>query len=175
MSTSVTKDYLPTIINSRPLLARLSIELRVLQEDLRSEWPTFRKHPVESTVQIIQKLIKRGRSVLLAPNVLASFGIVMVIVGIALLVDRGRPKTSENRNESVIAELTTLNLRHPDEQSNDNAIGRGGNGRVGFNHDNGEGSGEVRRNARGGGGSGNHDLLPHQVGKVPAPSTILAP
>src|SRR5262245_34799566 len=109
MDTSVAKEYLPTIINSRSLLTRLMVELRGLHQDVRSAWPEFRKHPFESIVKSSRSLFKRS-GVLFAPNVIAAFAIVLVILASALLVDRARHKIHDNTNNVVIAELTILNL-----------------------------------------------------------------
>ena len=177
MNICVGKEYVPTIINSRSLLARLALELSSLKEDLRNAWPQFKKHPVESVVSIIRQEIEQTGRVLVAPSFIAACAIVVCIVAVALLFDRTRlgPKFQLNdENADVATEISILNLSQQDKKPDENSIGRGGKGRVGINQGAGEGSGEVRQSARGGGASGDHNPLPSQVGKLLPPSTVLA-
>jgi len=177
MSISVGKDYVPTIINSRSLLARLTIELSSLQQDFRNAWPEFKKHPVESVIEIIRQEVKVGVRFLASPNVVGACAIVVCIVAVALLFDRTRlgPKPPPNdENADIGIEIGILNLSQQNKKPDEHSIGRGGKGRVGINQGAGEGSGEVRQSARGGGGSGDHNPLPSQVGKLLPPSTVLA-
>lgn len=176
MSISAGKEYVPTIINSRSLVARLTIELSSVQQDLKRAWPEFKKHPVESVIEIIRHEIKQAGRVLVAPNVLAACATVICIVAVALLFDRTRyePKSGDDKNYDIATEIDILNFTRPDKKSNDDSIGRGGNGRVGFNQRSGQGSGQVRQPAHGGGSGGDREQLPPQNGKLPPPSTILA-
>jgi TonB family protein len=176
MSISVGKEYVPTIINSHPLPARLALELSSLQQDFRHAWPEFKKRPVESVIEIIRKEIERASRVLVAPNVLAACAIVVCIVAAALLVDRTRLKANPtgNENSDIAMEIKILNFSPPDKKPSDDSIGREGHGRVGFNEGTGEGSGAIRQQAQGGGSGGEHEPLPPQNGKVPPPSSILA-
>jgi TonB family protein len=176
MTISVGQEYVPTIINSRSLLARLALELSSLKQELRNAWPEFKKHPVESVVSTIRHEIKAGR-VLVSPNVLAACAIVVCIVAVALVFDRTRlaPSASlNNENADIATDISILNVSQQDQKSDEHSIGRGGKGRVGIKQGSGEGSGEVRQSARGGGGSGDHNPLPSQVGKLLPPSTVLA-
>ena len=176
MSISVGHDYVPTIINSRSLLARLMIELSSVQRDLKHAWPQFRERPLQSLIEIIRQELKRAGRVLMAPNVLAACATVVCIVAVAVLFDQTPlgPKPIDDPKAIIASELTILTLNPPAKRSNADSIGREGKGRVGFNQRSGEGSGEVRQPAHGGGSGGNHDQLPSQNGKVPPPSTILA-
>jgi len=176
MTISVGKEYVPTIINSRSLLARLALELSSLQRDFTNAWPEFKKHPVESVIEIIRKEIERASRVLVAPNVLAACAIVVCIVAAAVLFDRTRLKTKPtgNENSDTSMEINILKYSPPEKKPSDDSIGRNDHGRVGFNHGTGEGSGEIRQPAKGGGGSGGHDPLPSQTGKLLPPSNILA-
>ncbi|HEY6245144.1 MAG TPA: energy transducer TonB [Pyrinomonadaceae bacterium] len=177
MSISVGKEYVPTIINSRSLLARLALELGSLKQDLRNAWPEFKKHPVESVVSIIRQEIERAGRVLFAPSFIAACAILVCLVAVALLFDRTRlgPKPPLNdENADIAIEIGIPNLSRQDKKPDDHSIGRGGKGRVGINQGLGEGSGEVRQSARGGGGSGDHNPLPAQIGKLLPPSTVLA-
>jgi TonB family protein len=176
MNISVGRDYVPTILNSRSLLGRLTTELSSVQQDLKHAWPEFKKHPVETVIEIIRKEIKQAGRVLIAPNVLAACATVFCIVGVVVLFDRAHllPKSPDDKNGTIATELTMLSLSRPDKNTNDDSIGRGGNGRVGFNRGSGEGSGEIRQRAQGGGSGGEREPLPPQNGKLPPPSEILA-
>jgi TonB family protein len=177
MNISVGKEYVPTIINSRSLLARLMVELTSVQQDLKRAWPEFKKHPVESIVEIILLEIKRAARVLAAPNVLAACATIICVVAVAVLFDRTRPGPKpppNDENADVATEISILNLSQQNKKPDEDSIGRGGKGRVGINQGAGEGSGDVRQSARGGGGSGEHNPLPSQVGKLLPPSTVLA-
>ena len=176
MSISVGKEYVPTIINSRSLLARLALELSSLKDDLRKAWPEFKKHPAHSIIEIIRLEIKRAARVLFAPNVLAACATIICVVAVAVLFDRTRlgSKSPDDPKANIASELTILTLSPPETKSHSDSIGRGGSGRVGFNQRSGEGSGEVHQSSQGGGSGGNREPLPSQTGKVPPPSTILA-
>jgi len=177
MNICVGKEYVPTIINSRSLLARLALELSSLKEDLRNAWPEFKKHPVESVVSIIRQEIEQAGRVLVAPGFIAACAVVVCIVAVAVLFDRTRlgPKSPLNdENADVATEISILNLSQQDKKPDEHSIGRGGKGRVGVNQGAGEGAGEVRQSARGGGSGGDHNPRPSQVGKLLPPSTVLA-
>ena len=173
MNISVGKEYVPTIINSRSLPARLALELSSLQQELKRAWPEFKKHPVESLIEIISKALRRAVPVLVAPNVIGACAIVVSIVALALLFDRTREDALDDRNSDIATEINLLDFSSLDKKPRD-GIGRGGTGRVGLNQGTGEGSGEIHQPAKGGGGSGDHDPRPSQTGKVLPPSDILS-
>ena len=178
MSTHVAKEYVPTIINNRPLLPRLATELMALEQECKLAWPYFKQHPIRTTARFVRRTLKRSVRVLLAPNVLTALSTVSMIV-LAVLVFERTHRTfggTDNSAETLpTSELTVSNLKELDKKDNEGSIGRNGNGRVGFQQDkSGEGSGEIRRQAQGGGGGGEHEPLPPQAGKLPPPSNILA-
>jgi len=178
MSTYIAKEYVPTIINSRPLLPRLATELKALEQECKSAWPYFKQYPIRTTARLVRRTLKRSVGVLLAPNVLAALSIVSMIV-LAVLVFERTHRTFGGIDDSAEtppkSELTVINLKELDKKDDDGSIGRNGNGRVGFQQNkSGEGSGEIRRKAQGGGGSGDHEPPPPQTGKLPPPSNILA-
>jgi hypothetical protein len=114
---------------------------------------------------------------LFAPNVLAAFAVVATIVGTVILLERRLPRTvsASDPTETLLAsETTIIKLNELDKEPEQGGIGRNGKGRVGFQQNRGEGSGEVRRRAQGGGGGGEKNPLPPQTGKLPPPSSILA-
>ena len=173
MRTNLAKDFVPTIIDSRPLLPRLVSELNSLEHELKLAWPEFKKHPFHAGVRIAKTTVRRGRQILLAPHVLAALTTVALVVVIVLLAERTLPRTIASAEPSELEHasvMTIINLKDRD----DDGIGKGGNGRVGFQQNRGEGSGEVRQRSQGGGGGGNHYHLPSQTGKLPPPSNIQA-
>src|SRR6478752_5861740 len=164
MSTYVANEYVPTIINSRPLLSRLAAELKALEHECKSAWPSFKQHPIHATSKLVRRTFKRSVRVLLAPNVLAALSTVSMIV-LAVLVFERTHRTFGGTDDSAetlpTSELTVINLKELDKKREDSSIGRNGNGRVGFQQNkSGEGSGEIRRKALGGGGSGDHEPQP---------------
>ena len=174
MSTPISNEYIPTIIDSRSLLPRLASELRTLEHECRKAWPHFKRHPLLMTAEWTRSGVRRIVHALLAPNVLAAFIGVGFITMFALLADKSRSPIveTENLTDEVVFESTMRDVVVI--QRADNNIGRNGTGRVGFNDGKGEGSSALRRQAQGGGGGGNNEFLPPQAGKVPPPSNILA-
>jgi TonB family protein len=178
MSTYTANEYVPTIINNRPLLPRLVNELHGLEEDCKLAWPKFKQHPIKTISIILSAALKRIGRALLAPNVLAALFMVSALVLSVLTFER----TLANRKDDPdsIATLTGpdvsyVKLNEPANKTEDRSIGRNGNGRVGFQQNkSGEGSGEIRRRSLGGGGSGDHEPQPPRTGKLPPPSNILA-
>src|SRR5213593_426507 len=100
MSTHVAKDYVPSIINSRPLLPRLASELSALEHECKRAWPDFKQHPMQATAQIGRAAINMSRQVLLAPNVLDAVFTVMAVVVTVLLFERKLPPTVSAPDQS---------------------------------------------------------------------------
>ena len=173
MSTPISNDYIPTIIDSRSLLPRLASEIETLGHECRKVWPHFKRHPLLITAEWTRSGVRRIVHTLLAPNVLAAFIGVGFVTMLALLADRSLSARveAENLTDDVVSGKT---IDFVVLQRADNSIGRNGTGRVGFNDGNGEGSSKLHRQAQGGGGGGNNEFLPPQAGKVPPPSNILA-
>jgi TonB family protein len=168
--------YVPTIIDSRPLLPRLTSELSFLELELKSAWPEFKKRPVRGTVGFCRTVTKTGGRVLFAPNVLAALLTVATVVVVVVILERNLPGIVGARAEERVAasELTILNLKELDKKQPGDSIGKGGKGRVGFQQSTGEGSGDVRRRSQGGGSGGDREPSQPQAGKIPPPSNILA-
>jgi len=40
-------EFVPTIIDSKPLLPRLASEIGFLEMELKSAWPDLRQHPLQ--------------------------------------------------------------------------------------------------------------------------------
>jgi len=166
-------EYQPTIIECRPLISRLAIQLAFFREELKRSWPDFRKNPVACTRTKTRELLQVLRSspnaipITLAAVVAITCGIVMLIT-----VHKNPPGTDRGMIE-VNPEIVYMNLTNTIPTGND-SIGVDGPGRVGFKKQTGEGSGPSPKLAHGGGGGGNRDPLPQQQGKLPPPSNIQA-
>ena len=145
-SAARTREYQPTILETKPLLARLAVQI----EFARSE---FKRDPRGFAIQLTQDLVS-NKSVLLAVVVIA---VVLLLVMDNLPIPRAiYPATIRDAPEVVLMDL------------------RAERGGVGLNNGNGQGSGAIPRPAQGGGGGGNHNPKPPQNGKPPAPSMVLA-
>ena len=177
MSTHVAKHYVPTIINDRSLLPRLVSELRALEQDCKLAWPDFKQHPGHTTIKVVRVTLKRTRQVLFAPNVLAALAVVLAVVVTVILFEHKLSRTasaSDSTEPALAYDTTIIKLNDLDKKPDQGGIGSNGKGRVGFQRNSGEGSGEVRRRSQGGGGSGDHDPRPPQKGGLPPPSNIQA-
>ena len=166
-------EYRPTIIETKPLITRLLIQLAFVRDELKRSWPDFKENPVASTKALVRELLQPLRS---SPNAIPAIlaAVVAIACGIVmlLLVAKGR-RTTDYALVEVEPQIVLLDVRTPVKRRND-SVGRDGAGRVGFNKGTGEGSGPVRQLAQGGGGGGNHSPLPPQSGKLPPPSNIRA-
>ena len=170
-------EYCPTIIESRPLIERLAIQLTFLSEELRLNWIEFKTDPRRYATALPRKLVDQLRKAFARPYVLQAMSTAIIaiagVVVIAFLIDRAtlkQPDVAENDD------LPPLEVVFLDPAKFDgHGLGLNGAGRVGFNQGTGEGSLPTLRSAHGGGGGGNGDPLPPQVGELPPPSPIQAP
>jgi len=176
MRSHHVSEFVPTIIDSKPLLPRLVAELGFLEVEIKSAWPELKRDPLHVSLSLSRRLFNRSGRLLLAPNVVAALLLVTLIVLTVILVEQTFPNTvkAQEEKQDITTEINILDLKELEHKSNDDGIGKGGKGRVGFQQNSGEGSGEVTRRSRGGGGSGKHEPLPAQVGKLPPPSIIPA-
>jgi len=182
-STAVPiNEYQPTIIETGLLLNRLARELEFLNSELKRAWKRFKHDPKTFAAQTFAELSQHARAAITKPHAipatLISFFVIATVVTVVLLVDRARSHptlTSENEPAEELIIVDGLHTSPPKAESKpDHGIGKDGKGRVGFQNDKGEGSGATPNLARGGGGSGNREPRPPQVGKLPPPSPILA-
>jgi TonB family protein len=145
-SAARTREYRPTILETKPLLARLGVQIAFARTE-------FKRDPRGFAIQLTQDLVS-NKAVLLAVVVITVF-VLLVIDN--LPIPRGLyPAVVREAPEVVLMDL---------------GLGRGG---VGFNHGAGQGSGAIPRPPQGGGGGGNRNPKPPQNGKLPPPSTVLA-
>jgi len=142
-----TCEYQPTILETKPLLTRLAIQIAFA----RSE---FRRDPRGFARQAMQDLLS-NKTILVA--------VVVIAVVVLLVID----------NVPVPRGLYPADVRDPPPEIVLMDI-RAGLAGVGFNRGHGQGSGPIPRPAQGGGSGGNRDRNPPQHGELPPPSTVLA-
>src|ERR1700752_1506435 len=166
-------EYQPTIIESRPLVSRLAIQLAFFRKELKRNWPEFKKNPVACTKAKTHELLQGFHS---SPNTvpatLAAVAAITCVIVMVMLVDK-RTHTVDYAMSNDKPEIVFMNLTNPLETKKD-SIGLDGPGRVGFQDKTGEGSGPSPKLAHGGGGGGDGTPLPPQHGKLPPPSNIQA-
>jgi TonB family protein len=159
-----------TIIESRPLISRLAIQLAFFRGELRRSWPEFKENPIACTKAMTHELMHSLRS---SPNIipatLAAVVAIASVIVMVMLIDSSRHIT----DQAMLDEKPDIVFINP-PKGTQGSVGLNGAGRVGFNEGTGEGSGPSRRLAQGGGGGGNHTPLPPQTGKLPPPSDIQA-
>jgi len=85
-----------------------------------------------------------------------------------------RHATAADEPDEELVKTATLDFRH-EEKPDSTGVGVSEKGRVGFNKERGEGSGEKPAQARGGGSGGDGSQSPPSQGRVPMPSVIPAP
>ena len=179
-STAVPiNEYQPTIIETGLLLNRLTREIEFLNNELKRAWERFKNDPKTFAVHTCAELSQHARAAITKPHAipatLVSFFVIATVVTVALVVDRARSHPTSVSENEPLAGLVLLDVSPPKAESKpDHGIGKDGKGRVGFQNDKGEGSGATPNLARGGGGSGNREPRPPQVGKLLPPSPILA-
>ena len=131
-------EYQPTIIETRPLISRLAIQIEFFRGELKRSWPEFKKDPVACTKAMTRELLHGFRSSPNAmPATLAAVAAITCVIVMVLLIDKGTrgtgPALIEERPEIVF-----VGLKNPPEPGN--SVGLAGPGRVGFRSGTGEGS-----------------------------------
>ena len=176
-SAKPTHEYQPTIIETRFLIERLAIQIKLCRDELKLSWIEFKRNPVKFLTCFIRELLAQLKKFVSTPYALrassTAITVVTCLVVIVLLIDSTRLKPGQGTEnaEQAPLEMVLLNVEKPEGPG----IGKNGTGRVGFNSGNGEGSGPLRTPAQGGGGGGDRHPLPAQVGELPPPSPIQAP
>jgi len=178
-SAKPAHEYQPTIIETRFLIERLAIQIALLRDELKRNWSEFKRNPVKFLTCQIFEFLAHLKKFFTTPYVLRASSTavtaVACLVVVVLLVERTvstRNREAENEEQAPV-EMVLLNVEKPTPRD-DSGFGKNGNGRVGLQSSNGEGSGPVRQAAQGGGGGGDRNPLPAQVGEVPPPSQIQA-
>lgn len=177
-SAEPAHEYQPTIIETRFLIERLASQIALLRDELKRNWIEFKRNPIKFMTCLIRELLVHLKKFFTTPYVLrassTAVAAVACLVVIVLLVERTVSKhVPETENADQGLEVVLLNVEKPTAKD-DAGFGKNGNGRVGLQSGKGQGSGPVRQAAQGGGGSGDRNPLPAQVGKVPPPSEIQA-
>jgi len=164
-------EYQPTIIECRPLISRLAIQLAFFREELKRSWPEFKKNPVACARTKTRELLHVLRS---SPNAIPATlaALVAITCGIVVLIVVEKNSRTDHAMIETKPEIVYLNVGTL--LDGNDSIGLNGLGRVGFQKESGEGSGPSPKQAHGGGGGGNRDPLPPQQGKLPPPSNIQA-
>jgi TonB family protein len=150
-SSAHTHVYQPTIIEDKPLLRRLAIQIAFVKND-----------PLGFAKQSLHDLATT-RNALLA--LIAAMAVVLLLV-------QTKPSRSQEL-QSVVPEEPGAGMLILDLQ---NGPGRASSnkGRVGFNQGKSEGSGPTPKLAQGGGSGGDRNPIPPQNGKPPPLSPIPA-
>lgn len=172
-------EYQPTIIENRLLLKRLAIQIAFLRVELKRSWIELKTNPRRFLTCLIRRFLERLRELCSRPYAMRSSSTAVLAVActviLMVLLERTVLKPDrgfENTDESP--EVVLLNPERLKDLAND-GFGKNGNGRLGFQAGNGEGSGPSQQLAQGGGGGGDQNPLPPQAGELPPPSPILAP
>jgi TonB family protein len=167
-----------TMIESVGLPARLLREASFAWQQVRRLWPEFKQDPI-AVVQLEFKNAARRMKRLAEPNTLVGTTIALVVLVTAslLLVFVGPRRATDGSAVDApdLAELISLDVPSPASSPEGSGDGVGSNGRVGLNHGKREGSAPEPKHSRGGGGSGDLQPQPANIGNVPPPSNIPAP
>jgi TonB family protein len=169
--------FQPTIIESGLLLTRLANEFEFLKTELKHACIHCKNHPRHFAVCTLRDLSRFVRNQAhVVPATAMAVIVIAIAVTIVVQIDRTRSKSIGTTDADLTSkDIVMLDLNNqPETKKPDTRIGKDGKGRVGFQSDNGEGSGASPRLARGGGGGGEREPRPPQVGKLPPPSPILA-
>ena len=171
------REFRVTMLDGASLLERLTTELRFLIYRVGLTWAAWKRDPIGfSRSTLLEGWLQLRRAA--TPNAVASLAVaVMVILSAVLLLvfldkrSQGRSLVRNDEETGLIVKFLPM----PIVPKEDQGVGAGTNGRVGFRSGKGEGSEPKPKRSTGGGSSGQHDPLPPQVGKLPQPSEIPAP
>lgn len=139
--------YQPTIIEQKLLLSRLAIQLAFVRDECKRD-------PRGFAMRLAQDLLTN-------PRIILAFVVGTVVLAVVMRSTIEKPHANAASADEPGPDVVLYDV---------NRLGY-----AGFNDGTGAGSGPIRRPAHGGGGSGNHDPDPPQLGKLPPPSTLLAP
>ena len=172
------REFRVTMLDGASLLERLTTEVRFLIYQLRLVWGAWKRDPIGfSRSTLLEGWLQLRRAA--APNAVASLAVAVLVilsaVMLLVLLDN-RSKGSliarhDDEETGLIVDLVQTPIAHKEDQG----VGAGRKGRVGFRSGKGEGSGRKQESSTGGGSGGMGDKSPAQVGKVPIPSDIPAP
>ena len=138
------REFRVTMLDGASLLERLTRELRFLSYRLRLAWAAWKRDPVVfSRSTLLEGWLQLRRAAV--PNAVASLAVaVLVILSAVLLLvllDKRSQGHSLVRNNDEEAALIVNVLPTPIVLKEDQGVGAGTKGRVGFESGKGEGSG----------------------------------
>src|SRR5689334_21331922 len=121
-------EYRPTIIETKPLIIRLLIQISCVRDELKRSWPDFKENPVACTKAIGYELLQRLHS---SPNAIPATlaAVVAITCGIVMLLMVA--KSTRARDYALVEvepEIVLMDLRTPLDPRSD-AVGRDGTGR----------------------------------------------
>ena len=172
------REFRVTMLDGASLLERLTTELCFLICQLCLTWAAWNNDPIGfSRSTIVEGWLHLRRAA--SPNAVASLAAAMLVilsaVMLLILLDNRSKENDIARSHDEETELVAILLPTPIAVKEDQGVGAGTNGRVGFRIGKGEGSGPKPKKSTGGGTGGMGGKSPAQVGKVPLPSDIPAP
>jgi TonB family protein len=173
-------EYRLTLISERSLAQRLLSEGQFLIGRFRQAWPQFTAEPLPFILSQLHQLNDNMKRVMRRPHFaaasLTAIATILAVVAGAILLDAGRRRVNAaDEPDEELVKTATLDFRHEENPDSKTGVGVGEKGRVGFNKERGEGSGEKPAQARGGGSGGDGSQSPPSQGRVPIPSVIPAP
>jgi len=172
------REFRVTMLDGASLLERLTTELRFLIYQLRLAWAAWKNDPIEfGRSTLLEGWLQLRRAA--TPNAMASLAVAILVilsaVMLLVLLDNHSRRDLIVRHDDEETRLIVDLAQTPSAHKEDQGVGAGRKGRVGFRSSKGEGSGQKLKSSTGGGSGGLNDLSPAQVGKPPRPSEIAAP
>ena len=172
------REFRVTMLDGANLVERLTTELGFLIYQLRLAWAAWKRDPIGFSRSTLMEGWLQLR-LAAAPNAVASLAVAVLVilsaVMLLVLLDNRSKGNDLARLHDEETELIAILLPTPIALKEDQGVGAGTNGRVGFRSGKGEGSDLRPKKSTGGGSGGLGDKAPAQVGKPPQPSDIPAP
>jgi hypothetical protein len=123
------RQYQPTIIEIRSLLARLLIQIAFLRDELKRSWIEFKNNPSTFSRTMTQHIVHRLRTFLATPNVipatLTAVAAITCVILVVVLFDKraaGSPDVAANNGDE---EVVFLDGSKPLDSTNKPSIGKG--------------------------------------------------
>jgi len=171
-----------TLMAEESLACRLANQLSFVADQARQAWPLFKGDPFAFSGRVMRQGTHSFKQKVLRPHVLSGVATALFILGAIILsvltLERQARKVRgvdliENGDELV--RTVEIDFREEAKRKDDNGVGAGDKGRVGFGKGKGEGSNPTTARSKGGGGGGDRSQAPASQGRVPVPSIIPAP
>jgi hypothetical protein len=167
------REFRVTMLEGASLLERLTTELHFLIYQQRLAWTAWKRDPIGfSRSTLLEGWLQLRRAA--APNAVASLAVAMLVilsaVMLLVLLDNRSKGNDLARLHDEETELIAILLPTPIALKEDQGVGAGTEGRVGFRNGKGEGSGPTTKKSTGGGSGGMGDKSPAQL--LPASTLI---